>query len=153
METKRPRRPRPIPDYATWRSIVLAERFLSEMEEWEILKEPFDREFDFAVLLKDGFTFFIEVKAVSSMHGGLKSLASNRPLTYPVSKELLSKAKTIKKPVVLFVFDADTEAGRYVRIDKLKPAAGTQGLHRPGLLPSHRINKESLNRLVSELRK
>lgn len=147
--------PADAPDYVGWRGLLLAELALARVPEFLVHKEPDGQgppplRYDFLVATADGFCFFVTVAAFSSFR--LKSCGpgSAEDIRWPLDAELVRQARRSRSPVVLFVFDADTEHGRYLRLDTL-PEPTTKAVAVP-IPVANTITPASLKRLVSELR-
>jgi hypothetical protein len=70
--------------------------------------------YDFLVATERGACFFIEVKAFSSMRLGAKA-----EWRWRIDASLVHHARESMSPFFLFVFDADTDHGRFLRLDTL----------------------------------
>lgn len=137
--------------YIGWRTELLAKLALSRLEGITITEQPLNGQFDFSVMTSDGFSFLLEVKGLSSMREKIRDIETVSELRWRVQTKVLKRAKTMRCPVVLFLFDADTEHGRYLRIDNLRLVAAaiqTQSIRLP---LENTINNESLHRMVKEL--
>jgi hypothetical protein len=151
MSDSKPRPKQAIPSYIGWRGEMLARLALSRMAGWTITEQPIDGRFDYSVITEDGVAFLIEVKAGSSLHHQLKGMGNAEVVRYALSKTALLAAARVKIPVVLFVFDADTEFGRYLLLRGIKLEPGGSHFQTVLLPKANLISEESLQRMVEEL--
>ena len=148
----KPREPR----YVGWRGDLIAKLALARAG-LAVAETP-PPPFDLLASTPDGFYFLVEVNAYSSMHASHRPMRG-RPMRgrsgnqkrWPVEASLLRAAREVNLPVVLFVIDADTEAGRYARLDRLPPAAAGLRATLVTLAPDRDLSPAALARLVSEL--
>lgn len=140
-------------DYVGWRGELLAQLALARLPGATAYRAAAaDDGYDYLVAAADGFCFFVRVKAFSSVRNHLPDVAGLPELTWPVERETVDRARQSRSPVVLFLFDADTEHGRFVRLDTLpQPANGNRAVTLR--LPiENAIHKDSLARLLNDLR-
>jgi hypothetical protein len=136
-----------------WRADLLAKLALSRLKGTVLVAAPLPDNigFDYLVTTREGFTFFVEVKGFSSSKEMVRDVESIDLLRRRVLATFLSHARAMKCPVVLFVFDVDTDHGRYLRVDNL-PVEKTSGQFRTVRLPrQNTITQESIHRLLTEL--
>jgi hypothetical protein len=143
------------PDYLDWRGELLGELALVRHPDLAIHKRtsgpPPELPYDFLVTTTDGLCFYVEIKAFSSMRLGIEDQESIPELLWSVDADLVRRARESRNPVVLFLFDADGEHGRYLRLDTL-PAPAPNARQVMLRFPVERtISSESLERLVAEL--
>lgn len=120
--------------YIGWRTELLAKLALSRLQGITVTEQPLEGEFDFSVMTSSGFSFLIEVKGFSSMREKIRDIETVSEIRWRVQTALLKRSKTMRCPVVLLLFDADTEHGRYLRIDNLSLVAAavqTQSIRIP----------------------
>ena len=137
--------------YLGWRTELLANLALSRLQGITVTEQPLNGQFDFSVMTSTGFSFLLEVKGLSSMREKIRDIGTIPELRWRVQTKVLKRAKTMRCPVVLFLFDADTEHGRYLRIDNLRLVAAavqTQSVRFP---LQNAINTEGLHRMLREL--
>jgi len=139
------------PDYLVWRGELLARLALSRLESTVAYEGTEDQPYDFLIVTADGFCFFVEVKAFSSTNLHIDRVETIAELKWRVSTELLRQANQSHSPVVLFLFDADTDHGRFLRIDTLHASKKSSHLQTIGFPIENVINKESLESLIREL--
>lgn len=144
------------PSYLGWRGELLAELALARVPELVVTKladnRRMDLGFDFLVAVPGGFCFFIQVEAFSSLALRLSDIAGVPELRWSAPADLLRRAHASHGPVFLFLFDADTDHGRYLRLDALPEPNLDQGEVVVHLPIEQSINRANLLRLVAELR-
>jgi hypothetical protein len=142
------------PAYLAWRGELLAELALAQVEELVVLKRPKESQadflFDFVVTAHADLCFFVEVKAFSSMR--LKRDPRNIPdWQLKTDAEVIRKARKSANPVVAFLFDADSDYGRFLRLDTVpEPDAGVEAVVLTFPI-ENALTAESLRNLVTEL--
>lgn len=110
-----------------------------------------DPRFDFLVATEKGFCFFVEVKAFSSARFKISDVGTNEDWHWRLDAKIVRRARECQSPFVLFLFDADTDKGRFLRLDTL-PAPNQGVLKAPIRLPvENTINKESLESMIATL--
>jgi hypothetical protein len=137
--------------YIGWRTELLAKLALSRLPGITVTERPLKGKFAFSVMTSTGFSFLLEVKGISSMREKIRDIETVSELRWRVQTALLKRLKTMRCPVVLFLFDADTEHGRYLRIDNLRLVAAavqTQSIRIP---LENVINTEGLHRMLKDL--
>lgn len=139
------------PEYVHWRGELLAQLALSRVPSLIVYQSPEQHEYDFLVSTQAGFCFFVEVKALSSFREKIRDIDTVEELRWRISKELVKRANGSRSPVILFLFDADTDHGRYLRLDTL-PTTPTNGELQTVRFPiTNVISKNSLEELVKEM--
>jgi hypothetical protein len=143
------------PNYVGWRGELLARMALARIPGL-IANEPpkgavMDVPYDFVVVADRGFCFLVEVKAYSSARRKLNAVADEPDLRWSLSADLIRRARRSQTPIFLFLFDADTEHGRFLRLDTLpEPKPGTS--HVVVDLPiSQTIDPQRLLNAIAEL--
>jgi hypothetical protein len=141
------------PHYVGWRGELLAEVALRRVAGLEIHKPHQNGsrlDYDFLVSTPDGFCFFVEVKAFSSMKYRIADVAGIEGLLWTVDGELIRNARKSQSPFVLFLFDADSEHGRFLRLDTLPdpPARSSATLQLP---IENTITPTNLRRLIASM--
>jgi len=141
------------PDYLGWRSELLAQLALARLPELTVFKPGpgADLGADYLLANADGFCFFVVVQAFSSIHMNLPDADDLAELDWRVDRTLIKRAKRSRSPVVLFLFDADTDHGRFLRLDSLPLLRDAARSVRIRLPIENTITRESLERLVHEL--
>jgi hypothetical protein len=143
------------PSYLSWRGELLAELALARVPGLVVYKRP-DRPpselpYHFLVTTEHGFCFFVEVRAFSSMRLDVADVETVGELRWSVDADLVRHARESLSPVLLFLFDADSDHGRYLRLDTL-PAPVSEAHRLTVRLPvEHTINKENLEKLIADL--
>jgi Domain of unknown function (DUF4365) len=143
------------PSYLAWRGELLAELALAGVPELVVTKLAgngrVELGFDFLAAAQGGLCFFVQVKAYSSLALRVDDVAHLRELRWPVPVDLLRRARQSRTPVFLFLFDADTDHGRYLRLDKLPETEPDQRQLVLRLPVEHTINRASAMRLIADL--
>ena len=138
--------------YAGWRSEELAKLAFSRIPSWSVTDTTEDGKFDYAVMdVNSGSAFMVEVKSFSSFHSNRKIDLSAPKLPFVVPVSLVKSAKAMHCPVVLFVFDVDTDHGRFRRLDTLEIDDVSGDKVSVGLPIGNTIDGESMKRLAKEM--
>jgi hypothetical protein len=139
------------PSYLDWRGRLLAELALARIPELIVYKSPDHPPYDFLAATAQGFCFFVNVKAFSSFHLDVADVETVPELRWSLDADSVRRARVSHSPVLLFLFDADTGHGRYLRLDTF-PVPGSQTRRLTVRLPvEHTINKENLEKLIADL--
>lgn len=146
--------PESRPAYAGWRAELLTELALARVPGLIVNKRPArpgsGLDFDFLVATEKGACFFIEVKSFSYLRAKVARTPKGQWRAL-LSEKLLRDVEACRSPFFLFVFDVDTEEGRYLRLDGLassRPADGKVTVHLP---ETSRITRENLESLIASL--
>lgn len=140
-------KPRPgEPSYVGWRGELVARLTLARAG-LAVQDAPTGGPFDLLASTEDGVYFLVEVKAYSSMHGGMGGEGDGR---WPVEAELVRAAGEANVPAVLFVVDADREVGYWARLDGVAEGGGRRAFVR--LTGERDLSAEGLAGLVEDLR-
>jgi hypothetical protein len=94
----------------------------------------------------------VKVRGFSSRHLKLDDVASIPELRWAVDAEEVRKARRSSTPLVMFLYDADTEHGRFARLDTLPEPQPKARRVLVGFLVEHTISSDSLRRLIAGLR-
>jgi hypothetical protein len=142
------------PAYLVWRGELLAELALAQVEELVVLKRPkesqTDFSFDFVVTAHAGLCFFVEVKAFSSMR--LQREPRNIPDWHlKTDAEVVRNGRKSLNPVVAFLFDADSDYGRFLRLDTLPEPAADANTVVLAFPIENTITADRVRNLVTEL--
>lgn len=139
------------PSYLGWRGELLAELALAKVPGLILYKPAMDVSYDFCITTSKGFCFFVVVKTFSSIKRGIEHIESLDELRWHIDTKLVRQAHDSYNPVVLFLFDADTDHGRYLRLDTLPvPGAGIR-MQTVRFPKENTINKQSLGQFVVHL--
>jgi hypothetical protein len=139
--------------YLGWRADLLARLALARLSNKTIIEEETRGPFDYFVKTEDGVEFFVEVRALSSIREKIREIETIEELRWKIPNRLVQSAQRENRPVALFVFDADTGHGRFLRLDSLN-ILPNPALQRTVRLPrENTITKETLSRLIGEMRK
>jgi hypothetical protein len=141
------------PPYSEWRGMLLAELALSRLPGLAVNRQhsSFDRGYDFLVATEHGACFFVEVKAFSSIRIEAKDVDATAEWRWRLDASEVRRARESRSPFFLFLFDADTDHGRFLRLDTLPdPDAGVRTV--TVLIPrENSLDREGLESLVSAL--
>ena len=143
------------PHYVAWRGELLARMALARIPGLIVNELPKDAAtdyfYDFVVVADRGFCFFVEVKAYSSVRRKGNGVADETDLHWSVSADMIRRARRSQTPVFLFLFDADTEHGRFLRLDTL-PAPKPDASHVVVDLPiAQTIDPQRLSNAIAKL--
>jgi hypothetical protein len=143
------------PEYVGWRAELLAELALARVPDLIVHKRPgtppAELPYHFLVSNEHGLCFFVEARGFSSFQLGIEDVGAVRELRWSVDADLVRQARRSRSPFFLFFFDADTDHGRYLRLDTLpepRPEVRRLALHFPF---EQAISKDSLEGLVAQM--
>jgi len=143
--------PSSSPAYAGWRGELLAQLALSRVPGLTIYQSPSQAPFDFLASTSDGFCFFVEAKAFSSTRQHIREIEAVSELRWRLPSNVMEAAARSHTPVMLFLFDADTGHGRFLRLDDLPANHG--GRYLTVRLPvQNTITKENLQQRIEQMR-
>ncbi|HEY2156125.1 MAG TPA: DUF4365 domain-containing protein, partial [Isosphaeraceae bacterium] len=111
-------------------------------------KQSADLGYDFLVATERGACFFIAVKAFSSMRIDAEDVDSTE-WRWRIAATLVRRARESRSPFFLFVFDADTDHGRFLRLDTL-PATNSR-LVTVRIPRENTLDRKNLEAIVAEL--
>jgi hypothetical protein len=141
------KRTKKMPEYVDWRSDLLAELALARIPGLKAYKLTDQKPFDKLAVTERGFCFFVLNRGFSSMASGDNDVDSANELVCPCDSEMLLRAAQNQSPVVLFYFNADTDHGRYLRLDTL-PDTTVDEVRLP---IANTITKASVQKLIREM--
>lgn len=107
--------------------------------------------YDFSVHTKNGFCFFVEVKAFSSIQLRMRKIEEVKELRWRVPIRLIEAAKESVNPIILFLFDGDTDHGRYLRLDALDLESRSEKSQTIRLPVENTINEKNLRSMIDGL--
>ena len=138
------------PAYVGWRAELLVQTALARFPDIIVHTSSIgDYGYDFVVATPTGVCFFVIVKAFSSKSREMSNIENVKELKWGVSTRILRWASKSRSPVFVFLVDADTEHGRYVRVDGTVITSGnTQVLRFPA---ANTIDAKGLERLLNEI--
>lgn len=141
-----------LPGYAAKRSELVAKLALSRLEGAEIFENDGagDRGWDFHVKLPDGRDFFVEVKSYSSFNTKNQWRVKQDSLEYRFPKSL-GRYRNYPHPIFLWLIDADTEKGYYLRLDRLNIPGDCGPSFTGKIPPSDDLSAASLERMINGL--
>jgi hypothetical protein len=117
-----------------------------------IFENLHSKAYDYAVATEDGMFIRIRVEAYSSRLAGVERVDTIPELRWTLPVDVVRQARASKAPVVLLLFDADNDHGRYARLDVLPaPARGAKSVA-ISLPLSNTVDPARLRCLVAELR-
>ena len=137
-------------DYVGYRGDLLAQLALSRLKSVDVFRPQADGGWDFLVAAPNGATVAVVVEAFSSIKRRWTQVADLPVLRWSLDRALIDRAAASRTPVVLFLFDADTDHGRYLRLDNLKSRGG-DGAFTVSLPIEQAINPRSVAALMAEL--
>ena len=141
------KRTKKMPEHVGWRSDLLAELALARIPGLKAYKLTDQKPFDKLAVTERGFCFFVMTRGFSSIATGEEDADSVDELVCPFDAELVAHARRNQSPVVLFYFNADTDHGRYLRLDTL-PDTDVKELRLP---IANTITKASVQKLIREM--
>ncbi len=112
------------PNYLKWRGELLAELALARVPGLTLHRRPIDngQADDQPSLLAstaNGFCFFVIVRAFSSFRLHIADPQLTPEISFRLDADVVRRSQMSRSPVVLFLFDADTDHGRFLRLDRL----------------------------------
>jgi hypothetical protein len=110
-----------------------------------------DMPYDFVVVGDRGLCFFVEIAAFSSVHRKMNGVGTDPVIRWDSNANLIRRARRSQNPIFLFLFDADTEHGRYQRLDTLPEPAADAATVSVSFPLSQTIDKTRLEAVVNEL--
>lgn len=142
----------PGTEWVARRGAALAQMALVTTLELTIFENLRSKAYDYAVATEDGMFIRIRVEAYSSRLAGVERVDTIPELRWTVAGDVVRQARASKTPFVLLVFDADTDHGRYARLDVLPAVARGAKSVAVSLPLSNTVSPASLRCLVAELR-
>ncbi len=138
--------------YVGYRGDLLAQLALSRLPQVDVFRPQVDGGWDYLVATPDGVCFAVVIQAYSSTRRHMDDVAALPDLRWRLDRQIVDRARASRTPVMLFLFDADTEHGRYLRLDTL--AAATDSRTVTVSLPlGDTIDANSLGELLADLRR
>jgi hypothetical protein len=128
-----------------WRTELLVKLALARVGSLRVCTFS-DENDDLLVVTDQGFCFFVVSQGFSSLATDQDGIDGTKELIVPCEHGLIERAHRYRNPVVLFYFNADTDHGRYLRLDTLPD--NTEELHLP---IENTINKASVQKLIREM--
>jgi hypothetical protein len=141
------------PSYVGWRGELLAELALTRVPELSVHKPKEACGYDFLVATSSGVCFFVLVRAFSSKNQNIRAIDQLADWRWRVRTDFIVHAQESPSPVFMFLIDADTEHGRYLRLDTLEvrnKSAQAQTIRFPR---DNTIDKRGIQALVAALEK
>ena len=140
------------PEYLAWRGELLAQLALSRLEGVTVYQRSDEQPFDFLVATNDGLCFFVEVEAFSSTNQKIDDVETIEELQWQIPMKRVRQATGSQTPVLLFLFDADSDHGRFLRLDTL-PAPDKAARQQTIAFPIENvIDQKNLEAVIRELR-
>lgn len=137
--------------YVGWRGELLAELALARLPELSVHKPKEDCGYDFLVATPSGVCFFVLLRAFSSKRSNMRQIEEIDELRWTLETQQILRAQESHTPVFIFLIDADTDHGRYLRLDTLqvrKESSDRQTIRFPR---KNTIDKKGIERLVAGL--
>ncbi len=131
--------------------MLLAELALARIPGLIVTKAPIDLAFDFLVATEQGVCFFVVVKAFSSSRHHLAAWRADEEWKWKLDAETVRHARESRNSFLLFVFDADTDLGRFLRLDTLPEPNPEDSIVRVRLPAENVINKENLEAIIAAI--
>ncbi|MBI1831158.1 MAG: hypothetical protein HYR84_06885 [Planctomycetes bacterium] len=141
------KRSKKMPAYVGWRSELLASLSLARLPDLRVYKITDQEIFDKLVMTERGLCFFVITRGFSSLAARVENADAQDKWMCPLDAATLARVRKHQSPVVFFYFNADTDHGRYLRLDTL-PEAGVKELRFP---IENTITKASLQTLIREM--
>jgi hypothetical protein len=142
------------PPHLAWRTPLLAELALARVTELVEFKQTgkvpsLEVPYELLVVVPGGRTFYVSAQGYSSFK--MKIEPESIPvLELEVEADCVRTAQRSPMPVVMFLFDADRDHGRYLRLDTLaEPPAGTKAVL--SFPVQNTITSDSIRAFVAEL--
>jgi hypothetical protein len=142
------------PSYVGWRGELLAELALARVPGLTVTKRPdrpaIDWNYDYLVATRHGKCFAVKVAAFASSRSKIDVDNPNREWKWNEDSVLIREAIESRIPYFLFLFDADQDQGRFLRLDTLPIPTNDPIV--PVELPSKNvIDRERIERIVDDL--
>ncbi|MEX1230462.1 MAG: DUF4365 domain-containing protein [Planctomycetaceae bacterium] len=138
-------------NYTGWRGELLAELALARVPELSVHKPKEDLGYDFLVATPSGVCFFVLVKAFSSKKLNIENIAEIAELRWRIEIDQIARTKESHTPVFVFLIDADTDHGRFSRLDTIEPAARRSPSHSIHFPIGNTLDKAGIERLIAAL--
>ena len=114
-----------VREYAGYRTELLTDLAFARLPQLIVHKGQADGPYDYLVVTRQGQGFIVLVRCFSSLEQMLGDASLIHELRFDLPTDLVNTARHSPSPVILFLWDADTEHGRYARLDQL-PEPGDQ---------------------------
>jgi hypothetical protein len=146
MIKKKKKREKMKPWWVDLRTELLVKLVLARLWDLRVLKFSDDND-DLLVVTEQGFCFFVVSKGFSSIATGSNEIDASDELIATLEPGLFERVRFYRNPVVLFYFNADTDHGRYLRLDTL-PDTDVEEVRLP---IANTITKAPVEKLICEL--
>ena len=144
-------KPKTLPHYVQWRKEILAELVFTRLNLIYTKLQP-DSAADYSVYTRSGNQFLVVVKGLSSIARRIRNIETAQELHWRVPNQLLETARRSDYPFFLFLFDADTEHGRYLRLDTLPENVSSSAREVTLRFPkANTLDRDGLQKLLLEL--
>ena len=140
-------------NYVGWRGELLAELALARLPELSVHKPKEDCGYDFLVATPSGVCFFVLVKAFSSKALNARQIEEINELRWRIDTQQILRAGAGHTPVFIFLIDADTDHGRYLRLGTLHARNGSSDSQTIRFPRENTIDRKGLENLVAGLEK
>lgn len=138
-------------NYVGWRGELLAELALARVPKLSVHKPKDSCGYDFLVAAPSGVCFFVEVKSFSSKKLDIHNVDQIAELRWRIDTHHIRRAQESHTPVFVFLIDADTDHGRYLRLDNLDPCDESVQSQTIRFPVENTIARNGLERLVAAL--
>ncbi len=139
--------------YVVWRGALLAELALARAPELSVHKPKQDCGYDFLVATPSGTCFFVLVKAFSSKKLSIRDVQEIVDLRWRIDTKHIRRARASHTPVLVFLIDADTDHGRYLRLDTTPIRRESSQSQMIRFALKNTIDKEGVETLIAELQR
>ena len=139
--------------YVGWRGELLAELALARVPELSVHKPKEECGYDFLVASPSGVCFFVLVKALSSRNLRIRQIEEIDELRWRIDTQQIRRAQEGHTPVFIFLIDADTDHGRYLRLDTVHVRSESSDSEPIRFPRENTIDQKGIERLVRGLEK
>jgi len=139
------------PHYVGWRGELLAELALARVPELSVHKPKEDCGYDFLIATPSGVCFFVLAKSFSSKKLNIRDIDQIAELRWRINTDHIVHAKEGHTPVFVFLIDADTDHGRYLRLDTIDVHNKSSQVQTIRFPLDNTIDKDGIEKLVATL--
>lgn len=142
------------PSYLGWRGPLLAELALARVPGLVVARRPDPSDpstHDFLVATGRGPCITVAVEAFSSLRLRAEDPGAVDEWRWHLDRALVRRAREGGSPSFLFLFDADTDGGRFLRLDTLDVPTPAPRRITVRLSAENAITKANLEKLIEDL--
>ena len=139
------------PSYIRERADLLTQVALTRFGELSLYPAKAKDAYDFLVTTREGKCFLIVVEGFSSIRLDLECVETRRDLSWQIDPDTLRWAVSCPTQVFLFVVDADTGHGRYLRLNDQPLSHGNGRLGSVELPIENTLDEAGIRRLLTQL--